>query len=118
MFPPWKERRCTSRRLDGLLQRLKQTRCETDPMRSALLPALLAATAAAADVPRFRTQEIETGLGVGYAVLLVDVNRDKKTDVVVVDSKRVVWYENPAWRRRTIVEGKTKPDNVCAAAFD
>jgi hypothetical protein len=30
----------------------------------------------------------------------------------------VVWYENPTWKRRTIIEGQTKPDNVCIAAYD
>jgi hypothetical protein len=69
-------------------------------------------------VPRFRMQEIETTLGVGYAVLLVDVNGDGKPDIVVVDQTRVVWYENPTWKRRTIIEGMTKPDNVCIAAYD
>ena len=68
--------------------------------------------------PRFRMQEIETGLSVGYAVLLVDINGDGKTDIVVVDTTRVVWYENPSWKRHTILEGQTKPDNVCIAAYD
>jgi hypothetical protein len=66
----------------------------------------------------FRMQEIETKLGVGYAVLLVDVNGDGKPDIVVVDQTRVVWYENPTWKRRTIIEGMTRPDNVCIAAHD
>jgi hypothetical protein len=68
--------------------------------------------------PRFRMQEVETKLGVGYAVLLTDVNGDGKPDLVVVDQTRVVWYENPTWKRRTITEGITKPDNVCIAAYD
>jgi hypothetical protein len=68
--------------------------------------------------PRFRVQEIETGLKVGYAVLLVDLNGDGKKDIVVVDTTRVVWYENPTWKRRTIIQGQTKPDNVCIAAHD
>jgi hypothetical protein len=63
-------------------------------------------------------QEIETGLKVGYAVLLVDLNGDGKKDIVVVDTTRVVWYENPTWKRRTLLEGQTKPDNVCIAAAD
>jgi hypothetical protein len=66
----------------------------------------------------FRTQEIATDLTVGYAVLLVDVNGDRKKDIVVVDSRRVIWYENPTWKVRTILEGQTKPDNVCIAAHD
>src|SRR5918911_1738290 len=72
----------------------------------------------AASLPRFRVQEIETGLKVGYAVLLVDLNGDGKKDVVVVDTVRVVWYENPTWKRRTIIQGQTPPDNVCLAAYD
>ena len=46
--------------------------------------------------PRFRMQEIGTDLKVGYAVLLVDLNGDGKKDIVVVDTRRVIWYENPA----------------------
>ncbi len=68
--------------------------------------------------PRFEMQEIANDLGVGYAVLLVDVNGDGKKDIVVVDQKRVVWYENPTWKRRIIIENQTKPDNVCIAAYD
>jgi FG-GAP-like repeat len=67
---------------------------------------------------QFRAEEVETKLGVGYAVLLVDLNADGKKDIVVVDQTRVVWYENPTWKRRTITEGQTKPDNVCIAAYD
>jgi hypothetical protein len=72
----------------------------------------------AAEVARFRTQEIEKGLDVGYAVTLTDVNGDGKTDIVVVDTKRVIWYENPTWKLHTILEGGTKPDNVCIAPYD
>jgi hypothetical protein len=69
-------------------------------------------------IPQFRVQEIAKDLTVGYAVLLVDVNNDGKKDIVVVDSKRVVWYENPTWKMRNIIEGKTQPDNVCISAAD
>lgn len=68
--------------------------------------------------PTFRMQELETGLGVGYAVVLADVNGDGKPDIVVVDQTRVIWYENPTWKKRTIIQGGTKPDNVCIAAHD
>lgn len=69
-------------------------------------------------LPSFKMHEIATDLKVGYAVLLVDLNGDNKKDIVVVDTTRVVWYENPSWKRRTIIEGQTKPDNVCIAAHD
>ena len=43
----------------------------------------------------FRAQEIETDLSIGYAAQLVDVNGDNKLDIVVVDTDRILWYENP-----------------------
>jgi hypothetical protein len=66
----------------------------------------------------FEMKEIETKLGVGYAVRLVDVDRDGKLDIVVVDTHRVVWYQNPTWKQRTIIKGKTIKDNVCIAPYD
>src|SRR5271166_367952 len=71
-----------------------------------------------ASFPKFKMQEIATDLTVGYAVIVADLNEDGKPDIVVVDSKRVVWYENPTWKVHTIISGKTKPDNVCIAALD
>ncbi|MCZ2341980.1 MAG: VCBS repeat-containing protein [Bacteroidales bacterium] len=68
--------------------------------------------------PQFDMQEIESSLKVGYAVLLEDINGDQKKDIVIVDTNRVVWYENPTWKRRTILGPKTKPDNVCITALD
>jgi hypothetical protein len=81
------------------------------------LPAL------AADFPKFKAQEIDTGLTIGYAVITTDIDGDKKPDVVVVDKHKVVWYKNPgkqgeAWKKYTILDGKTRPDNVCIAAID
>ena len=68
--------------------------------------------------PSFRMQELATDLGVGYAVLLVDVDGDGKKDIVVVDQTRVIWFQNPSWKRRIIIDGGTKPDNVCIDAYD
>jgi len=72
----------------------------------------------AADFPKFKTQEIDSGLKIGYAVLTTDINGDGKPDIVVVDQHKVVWYENPTWKKRIILDGKTRPDNVCACAVD
>lgn len=82
-----------------------------------LLFSAVSSVAAAGELP-FRIQEIETGLGVGYAVRLVDVNADGKLDIVVVDTNRVLCYENPTWQRRTLIEDQTKKDNVCIAPYD
>lgn len=68
--------------------------------------------------PKFKTQEIATDLKVGYAVIVADINEDKKPDIVVVDKHRIIWYENPTWKMHTILTGTTKPDNVCITALD
>jgi hypothetical protein len=68
--------------------------------------------------PTFAVQEIDHSLGVGYAVLLTDIDNDGKPDLVVVDQTRVVWYQNPTWKQRTILQGQTRADNVCIAAAD
>ena len=49
-------------------------------MRFLFAPAvLLAATPSfAADFPKFKTQEIDAGLKIGYAVLTADINGDKQ----------------------------------------
>ena len=83
-----------------------------------VLPAASPAAEGAKGITRFRVQEIAKDLGVGYAVLLVDVDGDGKKDIVVVDQRRVVWYQNPSWRQRNIIENQTTPDNVCISAAD
>ncbi|MFM8272178.1 MAG: FG-GAP repeat domain-containing protein [Gemmata sp.] len=89
----------------------------------AALAALFAGPLLAAELPRFKTQEIDTGLKIGYAVVTADVDGDKKLDVVVVDQHQIVWYQNPgkpgpAWKKHVMLNGKTKPDNVCIAPID
>ena len=68
--------------------------------------------------PAFRHEEIDKSLAIGYAVSLEDLNGDGKVDVIVCDKERVIWFENPSWKLRTIIQGQTKPDNVCIDAYD
>jgi hypothetical protein len=65
--------------------------------------------------PKFKVQQLDEKLTVGYGVLLIDVNGDHKPDIVVADSKRVIWFENPSWAMHTILQGQTAPDNVAIA---
>ena len=90
------------------------------PIFSLCLVALAGSAGAEEPVfPKFKVQEIATGLTVGYAVTVADINEDGKPDIVVVDSERVVWYENPTWKVHTVIsKGKTKKDNVCIAVHD
>ena len=88
-----------------------------------MIAIIFAAPAGAADLPTFKAQEIDTGLKIGYAVLATDIDGDKRPDLVVVDQHKVVWYRNPGtrdgeWKKFTILDGKTRPDNVCIADID
>lgn len=66
-----------------------------------------------------REQELATKLTVGYAVRLVDMNDDKRLDIVIVDSERLLWLQNPSWEEHIMIEaGATKKDNVCFAPQD
>jgi peroxiredoxin len=89
------------------------------PLRAMMVLVLLVIgnVAAAGDLA-FRTQEIFTELAVGYATHVLDVNDDRRPDVLVVDTKRVIWFENPTWQMHTILAGGTLPDNVSIAPAD
>lgn len=82
-----------------------------------LVLALLAASNLEAAV-KFRTQEIQRDFGIVYAVLIADVNNDKRPDIVAINQTQVAWFENPTWTRHIILEGATKKDNVCIAGND
>ena len=67
----------------------------------------------------FKEEIVDPGVGVGYAVTVADINSDGKTDIVVVTENpdQVVWYENPSWKRRIIVEGHPRLP-VCVQPMD
>lgn len=91
------------------------------PLLTLMVGALCCLSSQEASAPkplRFRMQEIDHTLKVGYSVIIADVNNDKKPDIVVADAQRVIWFENPTWKLRTIIQGQTKPDNVSIAAYD
>ena len=74
-------------------------------------------TAHAAEI-KLRAEQLPERLEVGYAVTVVDMNRDGRTDIVVVDTNRVIWFENPSWKVHTLIQDQTKRDNVCIAPYD
>src|SRR5947208_3719694 len=82
-----------------------------------LISVLTSLHASAADF-QFRDQELPTRLTVGYAVRLLDMNDDRRLDICIVDSERILWLENPSWTEHVILQGQTKKDNVCFAPYD
>ena len=68
--------------------------------------------------PKFRAEEIDSKVGVGYGLQLADMNGDLKNDIILCDRDKIVWYENPGWKKHQIVGHLTRRDHVCIAARD
>lgn len=66
----------------------------------------------------FKDIELPTKLTVGYAVRVLDMNADRRPDIAIVDSDRILWLENPNWNEHVLIEKQTKMDNVCFAPAD
>lgn len=69
---------------------------------------------------RFDAHTIATGLTGGYHVVVADLNRDGKPDVIALADglSELVWYENPGWQRHVIVSGRAQMINLAAADVD
>ena len=66
----------------------------------------------------FRPQTIDSTVQIGYGLAIGDVDGDGKKDIVLADKKEFVWYKNPTWERKLIIENITERDNVCLAVRD
>ena len=78
----------------------------------------VAATSAHAQSPNFTEQLVDAEVGIGYGLAAADVNGDGRKDILLADSKVIVWYENPTWKKHVIAENLTEKDHVCLAARD
>jgi hypothetical protein len=67
---------------------------------------------------RFEIQEIRDNFGVGYAVTVADANGDGKPDILAISGTQLVWFENPSWQARVVLDGQTPKDNVTLAPHD
>jgi hypothetical protein len=68
----------------------------------------------------FTAHEIGTGLRGGYQVVITDLNKDGKPDIIALASgmPELVWYQNPTWERHVLVGGATGMINVAATDLD
>ena len=89
-------------------------------MKKLLVPFLVIifSTHIAAQI-KFETKIVDPEIDkVCYGLTVADVNGDKKMDLVGVSNRAVYWYENPSWKRHTMIEDQTIKDNVCIAPYD
>lgn len=77
-------------------------------------------TASESAEPRlhFREQVLEPELGIGYGVLVADINADGRPDIVASSEDKVMWFENPTWEKHVISDGAATPHHVCLAVHD
>jgi hypothetical protein len=75
---------------------------------------------AATPFAHFREHTIATGLRGGYQVVVADLNRDGKPDLIALASgmPELVWYENPGWERHVIVDGQSRMINCAVVGMD
>ena len=68
----------------------------------------------------FTAHPIDTGLTGGYQVVIADLNRDGKPDIIALASglKDLCWYENPTWKKHVLVSGVNAMINVAAYDID
>jgi hypothetical protein len=84
-----------------------------------LLLVLIAGRLFAATPPaEFAEHQIAADLKGGYQVVIADLNKDGKPDIIALASgmKDLVWYENPTWQKHVLAEGFSHMINL--AAFD
>lgn len=77
---------------------------------------LFCAPLAGAPPAQFKAHTIATDLRGGYQVVVADLNRDGKPDLIALASgmKELVWFENPGWQRHVLIGNLNAPIN-CAA---
>ncbi len=81
---------------------------------------LVHAQAPAAGATEFVAHEIGTGLRGGYQVVIADLNKDGKPDILALASgvPELVWFENPSWARHVLAAGQSQMINTAAYDLD
>jgi hypothetical protein len=69
---------------------------------------------------QFVAHEIGTGLRGGYQVVVADLNKDGKPDIIALASNvpELVWFENPGWQRHVIAGERKQMINTSAYDLD
>jgi len=90
-------------------------------MRSWILLLFVSAALAADPVEvEFRAHVVESKIPGGYSLLVTDLNRDGRPDIIGLTSRitELAWYENPGWQRHVLAENMTGLVNMAAHDLD
>ena len=81
---------------------------------------LLAAAVPGADSSRWRATTITDSLKMGYQLVVADLNRDGRPDIIEVDERgtELAWFENPGWQRHVIVKDVPRTINLDVYDYD
>jgi len=68
----------------------------------------------------FTAHEIATGLRGGYQVVVADLNKDGKPDIIALASglPELLWFENPGWQRHVLAAGVAQLINASVYDID
>src|SRR5688572_8869923 len=85
-----------------------------------LLLCLFSALAYGQAPVEFRTHVIEAAIPGGYTVIVTDINKDGKLDVLGMTQRvtELAWYENPSWERHVILKDMKSMVNLAAHDID
>ena len=69
---------------------------------------------------QFVAHEIGTGLRGGYQVVIADLNKDGKPDIIALASglPELLWYENPGWQKHVLASGVSQLINASVYDLD
>src|SRR6476469_3012735 len=94
----------------------------------ALAAAAIVSTQPGGGATGFTVHEIGTGLRGGYQVVVTDLNKDGKPDIIALASglPELLWYENPGaasaaagpWPRHVMASGVSRMINAAANDLD
>jgi hypothetical protein len=80
----------------------------------------LCAIASPATAQEFRAHVVEADFPAGYQVLLADLNRDGRPDILALSGRgeTLYWYENPGWSKHALADAQNRMISLAAADLD
>ncbi len=102
------------------LEICKRSACGVPAMGLLVSAYLLSAADRRPEPVRFQPHAIETKIPGGYALLVADINKDRRPDVIGLSTRmsELAWYENPNWDRHVLVREMNGLVNMAAHDLD